>query len=99
MGLCESEAQLARSGSRLLNGGVLRAAAKIPGLRFCHRRGTPGAIQSIVCQQWSFSSHRSTSEVEDYQVDLDRVSVLELAIRPALTPGNAVATLDKWRVI
>jgi len=49
--------------------------------------------------EWSFSPHGSTSEVEDYRVDLDSVSVLELALKPDLTPGNAFATLAKWRVI
>ena len=58
-----------------------------------------GPFRDIVRQQWSFSPHGSTSEVEDYQVDLDSVSVLELALRPDLTPGNAFATLAKWRVV
>jgi hypothetical protein len=58
-----------------------------------------GPFRDIVRQQWSFSPHGSTSEVEDYQVDLDSVSVLELALRPDLTPGNAFATLGKWRVV
>ena len=58
-----------------------------------------GPFRDIVRQQWSFSPHGSTSEVEDYQVYLDGVSVLELALRPDLTPGNAFATLAKWRVV
>ena len=57
-----------------------------------------GPFRDIVRQQWTFSPHGSTSEVEDYQVDLDSVSVLELALRPELTLGNAFATLIKWRV-
>jgi hypothetical protein len=58
-----------------------------------------GPFRDIVRQQWSFSPHGSTNEVEDYQVNLDSVSVLELALKPDLTPGNAIATLAKWRVI
>src|SRR5713101_2886628 len=58
-----------------------------------------GPFRDIVRQQWSFSPHGSTSEVEDYQVDLDSVSVLELALKPDLTPANAFATLAKWRVV
>jgi hypothetical protein len=58
-----------------------------------------GPFRDIVRQQWSFSPQGSTSEVEDYQVDLDSVSVLELSLKPDLTPGNAFATLAKWRVI
>ena len=43
-------------------------------------------------------SARLTSEVEDYQVNLDSVSSLELALRPDLTPENAFATLAAWRI-
>ena len=58
-----------------------------------------GPFRDIVRQQWSFNPNGSTSEVEDYQVGLDSVSVLELALRPDLTPGIAFATLAKWRVV
>jgi hypothetical protein len=54
-----------------------------------------GPFREIVRQQWSFSPNGSTSEVEDYQANLDRVSILELAIKPDLTPDNAVASLTK----
>ena len=52
-----------------------------------------GPLTEIVRQQWSFSPQGSTSEVEDYQVELQNLSVLELALKPDLTPDNAVATL------
>jgi hypothetical protein len=58
-----------------------------------------GPFREIVRQQWSFSPHGSTSEIEDYQVNLDSVSVLELALKPDLTPANAFATLARWRMI
>ena len=57
-----------------------------------------GPFREIVRQQWSFSPQGSTSEVEDYQVNLDSVSVLELALKPDLTPNKAFATLTAWRV-
>ena len=57
-----------------------------------------GGCREIVRQQWNFSPQGSTSEFEDYQVDLDGVSVLELALKPDLTPNNAFATLAAWRV-
>ena len=57
-----------------------------------------GPMTEIVRQQWSFSPQGSTSEVEDYQVNLDSVSILELALKPDLTPENAFATLAAWRV-
>ena len=57
-----------------------------------------GPMKEVVRQQWTFSPSGSTSEVEDYEVGLDGVSALELAIRPDLGRGNAVATLAKWRI-
>jgi hypothetical protein len=58
-----------------------------------------GPFREIVRQQWSFSPQGSTSEIEDYQVNLDSVSVLELALKPDLTPANAFATLASRRMI
>jgi len=57
-----------------------------------------GPAKEIVRQEWNFSPAGSTSEVEDYDVDLDAVSVLELAIKPDLSRGAAPATLATWRV-
>ena len=57
--------------------------------------GTP---KEVVRQQWNFSPAGSTSEIEDYRVCLDGVSVLELAIRPDLVRGVAPATLAEWRI-
>jgi hypothetical protein len=56
-------------------------------------------FRELVSQQWSFSPQGSTSEIEDYQVSLDNVSVLELAVKPDLMPANACATLASWRMI
>jgi hypothetical protein len=66
-------------------------------LRWSAEAGGPS--REIVRQQWSFSPHGSTSEIEDYQVDLDNVRALELELKPDLTPGTAVATLATWRVV
>ena len=57
-----------------------------------------GPFREIVRQQWNFS-RGSTTEIEDYQVNLDNVSVLELALKPDLTPANACATLASWRMM
>jgi hypothetical protein len=54
--------------------------------------------KEIVRQQWNFSPTGSTSEVEDYEVSLDQVAVLELAITPDVTFREAPATLAAWRV-
>jgi hypothetical protein len=59
---------------------------------------TGGPFREIVRQQWNFGPQGSTSEVEDYKVDLDSVSVLELTLKPDLTPSRALATLVTWRV-
>ena len=57
-----------------------------------------GSAREIVRQQWNFSPTGSTTEIEDYVVDLDAVSVLELAIQPDLSRREAVATLASWRL-
>ncbi len=57
-----------------------------------------GRLREIVRQQWNFSPQGSTSEIEEYQVQLEKVAVLELMLRPNLTPDSAVATLAAWRI-
>jgi hypothetical protein len=57
-----------------------------------------GLTKEIVRQQWNFSPAGSTSEVEDFDVSLESVSVLELVIKPDLTGKETPATLAFWRV-
>jgi uncharacterized protein (DUF736 family) len=57
-----------------------------------------GPTREVVRQQWTFSPAGSTSEVEHYDIDLERVAVLELSIRPKLNNGTGRATLVSWRV-
>src|SRR5215813_10063067 len=57
-----------------------------------------GPEKEVVRQQWNFSPGGSASEVEDYNVHLDNVSVLELTIKPDLTWEDAPATLAEWRI-
>ena len=57
-----------------------------------------GASKEIVRQQWNFSPAGSTSELEDYEVNLDGVSSVELIIKPDLTQHAALATLAAWKV-
>ena len=57
-----------------------------------------GPTRDVVRQQWSFSPTGSTSEVEHYEVNLERVSVLELSIRPDLNNQTRKATLLSCRV-
>jgi hypothetical protein len=44
--------------------------------------GSNGALKEIVRQQWGFSPHGSTEEVEDYPVNLSAITQLELRIDP-----------------
>jgi hypothetical protein len=55
-------------------------------------------LKEIVRQQWNFSPDGSTMESEDYVVDLNAVSVLELTIDPDRGAGEAFATLAEWRL-
>ncbi len=57
-----------------------------------------GPMREIVRQQWNFSPRGATSEVEDYHVDLNGVSVLQLTINPDITHAVAPASLSHWRV-
>jgi hypothetical protein len=57
-----------------------------------------GPAKEIVRQQWNFSPTGSTTEIENYAIDLDDVSVLELTIQPDLGHREAVATLGACRL-
>jgi len=56
------------------------------------------SYQEIVRQQWNFSPEGASSQIEDYQVELPAVSILELAINPEITEGNAFASLKEFRL-
>jgi hypothetical protein len=60
--------------------------------------GAGGPMTEIVRQQWTFSPQGATSEIEDYQVILDDVSIVELTLKPDLMPAAALATLASWRI-
>ncbi len=55
-------------------------------------------VKEFVRQQWNFSPDGSTSESEDYVVDLKAVSILELTIDPDRGAGEAFASLADWRL-
>lgn len=60
--------------------------------------GSPDSVKEIVRQQWNFSPSGSTTELESYAVNLDSVSMLELAIRPDLRRRDVVASLESFRL-
>jgi hypothetical protein len=55
--------------------------------------GPDGIPHEIVRQQWNFSPGGSTSETEDYRIELQNVSALELTIKPDISGGTAIASL------
>jgi len=57
-----------------------------------------GRYVEILRQRWNFSPTGSTTEFEDYTVQIEGVSVLELTIDPDVSGHNAFATLAEWRV-
>ena len=54
--------------------------------------------QEIVRQQYNFSPPGTTDEREDYAVDLDGVTNIELSIVPDISGGSARASLAQLRL-
>ena len=66
-------------------------------LRWSSDRGQ--SYREIVRQQYNFSPSGSSSECEDYDVELNRVTTLELEIVPDIGGAPVCATLDQLRVV
>lgn len=58
-----------------------------------------GSLREIVRQQWNFSPPDSTTEVEEYSVELLDLSVLELTITPDIVGGRLVHPSAAWPYI
>lgn len=56
------------------------------------------SYREIVRQQYNFSPPDAVREVEDYEIDLDGVTALELRIVPDISGGGARASLAQLRV-
>ncbi len=56
------------------------------------------SYQEIVRQQYHFSPPNTTSELEDYTVELVGVAVLELKIIPDISGGDAQASIAQLRI-
>jgi hypothetical protein len=65
-------------------------------LRWSSNRGASYA--EIVRQQFSFSPSGATREVEDYALDVDNATDVELRIRPDLSRRDVVANLKELRI-
>ncbi|MEI9977713.1 MAG: hypothetical protein WDN23_01710 [Edaphobacter sp.] len=64
--------------------------------------GWEGEMREVVRQQWAFSPHGSTEEIEEYGVELDGIRTLELRIDPDRShdpkSSKAFASLQEMRV-
>jgi hypothetical protein len=56
------------------------------------------SYQEIVRQQYNFSPPAAARELEDYEVNLDGVTALELRIVPDISGGRTRATLAQLRL-
>lgn len=56
------------------------------------------SYQEIVRQQYNFSPPDTTHELEEYAVDLDRVTTLELRIIPNIGGGDSRASVAQFHV-
>ncbi len=56
------------------------------------------SFEEIVRQQWNFNPQGSTTETEEYQLNLAAVTVLELIITPDISKGDARASLAQMRL-
>jgi hypothetical protein len=56
------------------------------------------SYREIVRQQYNLSPPEAVREVEDYDVDLDGVTALELRIVPNISGGSARASLAQLRI-
>jgi hypothetical protein len=67
---------------------------------FVLRWQAAGAQQSvdILRQQFTFAPPDTTTEREDYQVDLVEASALELSITPHIAGGYSIATIQQFCV-
>jgi hypothetical protein len=66
-------------------------------LRWSPDRGQ--TYREILRQQYNFSPPGVTREVEDYNIDLDGVTALELKIVPDISGGSARASLAQLRAV
>ncbi len=55
-------------------------------------------FREILRQQWNFGPPETVREAEDYRVELSGVTMLELAILPDKSGGDARASLTQWRL-
>jgi hypothetical protein len=76
--------------------------AKERSQEFAVYAGSGAELREVVRQQWTFSPHGATEEIEDYTVDLHGVTTLELRIDPDRSHdpklSQSYASLQSMRV-
>jgi hypothetical protein len=70
-----------------------REQARTQEFDLCWLAAGQGHSREIVRQQYTFSPPGTIEEVEDYQVELEEVTALELKIVPDISGGSARASL------
>ena len=65
-------------------------------LSWSHGTGEP--LREIVRQQYNFSPPGNTRELEDYFVNLEAMTMLELQINPHISTGGVHASLEQLRL-
>jgi hypothetical protein len=56
------------------------------------------SYREIVRQQYNFDPPDNAREIEDYEVDLDGLTVLEISISPDMSGGSARASIAELRL-
>ena len=56
------------------------------------------SYMEIIRQQWNFSPEGTSTEIEDYHVDLPAVKILELSINPDISGKKVFASLAELRL-
>lgn len=54
--------------------------------------------REIVRQQWNFSPQGATRELEEYRVDLEGATALQVTVRPEIGGGEAIASITQLRL-
>ena len=71
---------------------------RTPEFVLCWSRGIEEKPTEIVRQQYDFSPHNNTRKREEYFVDLDALTMLELRINPDISGEGAHASLEQLRL-
>lgn len=77
---------------------VERDVTRTQELVLCCATERDPAPRELRRQRWNFSPGGSTREVEDWRVEIDGVTALELSIIPDVSGGDARASLERLRI-